>query len=117
MDSQFMNMFLQNFMMAAIPVVVPALAALVIAGVRKLWSETQSRAPDVAYYIREAAKISVSAAEQSGAAGFIKDKKEYALELAEAWLAEQKITVDVRLIEAAIEAAVYDEINKPKLAE
>lgn len=117
MDSVFLNAYLQSFLMAAIPVVVPALAALAIAGVRKLWSETQSRAPDVAYYIREAAKIAVSAAEQSGAAGFVKDKKEYALSLAEAWLAEQKITVDVLLIEAAIEAAVYDEINKPKASE
>ena len=51
---------------------------------------------------------------RSGAAELIKDKKEYAIQIAEAWLAANHITTDIDLIDAAIEKAVLELFNVGK---
>jgi len=61
--------------------------------------------------IEEAAVFAVQAAEQAGAAELIKDKKEYAIQIAEAWLEANHITTDIDLIDAAIEKAVLELFN------
>jgi biotin operon repressor len=48
----------------------------------------------------------VDAAEQAGINTIIEDKKKYALDLAEKFLAAQGIVVDLDIVAAAIEAAV-----------
>jgi precorrin isomerase len=62
------------------------------------------------------ARTAVYAAEQAGAADLIEDKKDYAIEVAEMWLESKRLPIDIEMIEAAIEAAVYSEINKDKAA-
>ena len=64
--------------------------------------------------LAEAAKVAVTAAEQAGAAKLISDKKVYAMDIAERWLAEHGVHLDFELIDAAIEAAVYEQFNTDK---
>ena len=59
-------------------------------------------------------KVAVRAAEQAGAAGLIHDKRAYAFNVAEKWLKARGVTLDIDLIYAAIEAAVYKEFNESK---
>ena len=44
----------------------------------------------------------------------IKDKKVYAFDIAERWLELHGIKIDLDLIDAAIEAAVYEKFNAGK---
>jgi len=61
----------------------------------------------------------VVAAEQSGLAGYIKDlgseKRDYALNYAQKFLAQYKITVDTQVLYKLIEQAVYDNFQWRKL--
>jgi hypothetical protein len=47
-------------------------------------------------------------------AGYVEDKKTYALHIAERWLAAKGLRIDLELIDAAIEAAVWEELNKDR---
>jgi len=67
--------------------------------------------------LEEAAVFAVMAAEQAGAAELIKDKKVYAFDIAERWLELRGIKIDLDLIDAAIEAAVYEKFNAGKTSE
>lgn len=109
--------FLQRLALEAVPLLVPFIIALLIAQTRRAWAAVIKEQPDVAYYLSRAAQIAVVAAEQAGIAGIIDDKKKYALEVAERWLVENKITIDLHLIDAAIEAAVYEQLTANKLRE
>lgn len=100
---------LENVIMAAIPVLVPVLAAWVVAKVRELWVDVSSKmSEETVYWLKQAADIAVKAAEQQGLAKLIQDKKADAIATAQAYLKVKGINVDVALISAAIEKAVYD---------
>lgn len=60
-------------------------------------------------------EIAVKAAEQLYKSGDGAEKKAYALSVAEQWLEKYNITIDLHVLEAAIEAAVFDQF--PKLPE
>lgn len=65
---------------------------------------------DWRYALKEAARLAVAAAEQSGIAGLIdgvyKNKKAYALELADKFLRQYSIDVDLDVLAGLIEAEV-----------
>ena len=69
--------------------------------------------------INEAVRIAVMAAEQSGLADLIgeqyKGKKEFALDVAEKYLAQYGITLDLDVLANLIEAEVWDFLNHNKL--
>jgi hypothetical protein len=73
-------------------------------------SEQQNGAIDYAV------NIGVYAAEQLYKSGDGATKKAYALHVAESWLAERNIYLDLSSLEAAIEAAVKQQFDKPALS-
>lgn len=111
--NDFWSVFLQKVLMEAGPILAGALALWLLAQARVAWYKAKEYWPTITYKIEMAAEIAVKAAEQAGAAALIEDKKKYAIEFAAAWLAKQGLKIDVALIEGAIEAKVFDVINKP----
>ena len=69
--------------------------------------------PAVTDILAQSARIAVIAAEQAGAGKLSEEKKKYAIDYAEKWLKARGITLDLDLIAASIEAAVYKEFNAP----
>ena len=109
MDMEIISKFLESFLLALAPVLASLVAAWLALKIKELWASFSEGNPDVAMYVQEAAAMAVKAAEQANLAGLIQDKKTYALGLAESWLkATYKLTIDLDLIAAAIEAAVLD---------
>ena len=96
-------------------VLVAIIAAVVPAVIKRLQAETayrlaQAKAyqPEITEWIENCAEFAVKAAEQTGLAGMIEDKKQYALSVAEAWLEAKGVPVDLHLLDAAIEKAVLE---------
>lgn len=114
MTETFWIEFAQKLLLAFLPVIASMLTALLYALFRKYWAEFKNNKPDLAWAIERAASMAVKAAEQAGAAEYIDNKKQYALDTAEKWLTAQGLPIDLDLIDAAIEAAVYEEFNKDK---
>ena len=105
--NEFWSEFITKFALALIPVVVP----LVVAKVFQLWAKGKQALtewnPTLAYVLEAGAKMVVSAAEQAGAAQLIADKKEYAINALQKYLADHGFgKVDLVVIDAAIEDAV-----------
>jgi hypothetical protein len=111
---EFLSAFLENLAVELLPVVVVFALAYLGKAFVQLWSEFKFNAPDAANSLERAAEMAVRAAEQAGAANIIDDKKAYALEVAEKWLALRGLRIDLDLIAAAIEAAVKTEFNQDK---
>ena len=106
---------LEAVLIALLPPLAVALVGLVVALARKAWMQARdSFAPQITDLLEEAAKMAVRAAEQAGIAELIDDKKQYAIEIVELWLEARHVSVDIDLIDAAIEAAVLKEFNKPE---
>lgn len=105
---------LEAVLIAILPPLAAALVAWMLAKAKEGWARAKRWNPTVTDLIEEAAKFAVRAAEQAGAAELIADKKAYALQIAEAWLAQRNITTDLDLIDAAIEAAVLELFNEDK---
>jgi hypothetical protein len=92
-----------------IPIIVPPLAAWLFAKAMNAWKEFRMNQPNLAYALDVIAPLVVKAAEQMHVAGYIEDKKTYALDLAQKYLEAHGIkNVQLEVIEAAIEAAVFD---------
>lgn len=113
MDEFWMKL-IQNILLAFLPVIASLAAGALYSWLRKTWAEFKAAKPDVAWILEQAAAMAVQAAEQAGAAGFIKDKKEYALGIAQLYLDSKGLKIDLALLDAAIEAAVFAEFNKNK---
>ena len=113
MDEFWMKL-IQNLLLAFLPILASLAAGALFAWLRKTWAEFKAAKPDVAWILEQAAAMAVQAAEQAGAAGFIKDKKEYALGIAQLYLDSKGLKIDLALLDAAIEAAVFAEFNKNK---
>jgi len=114
MDMDILSKFVEALLLALAPVLASLLAAWLLAVARKAWAEFKAVEPGPAYWIEEIASIAVRAAEQAGMAGYVEDKKAYALHVAERWLAAKGVHIDLELIDAAIEAAVWEELNKDR---
>ncbi len=102
---------IEAILIAILPPLAVVLVSVVLAHAKKLWADLKQRYPSVTDLVEQAAVFAVQAAEQAGAADLIKDKKEYAIQIAEAWLVANHITTDIDLIDAAIEKAVLELFN------
>jgi hypothetical protein len=106
--TQFLNVFLPPVLVA----LAGLLAGLAVQGLRLLGAKIKEAQPELFEQMQWIAQTAVLAAEQAGAAGLIADKKEYAIEVVEAWLTQYGYgDVDVVMIEAAVEKAVLEEFN------
>jgi len=104
---------LQGLLEFLLPIVAVAIISVLVSWAKLLWQKARLWNPDATDLLEEAAKIAVTAAEQVGAAKFI-NKKVYAMDVAERWLEQHGIMLDIELIDAAIEAAVYKQFNSDK---
>jgi hypothetical protein len=104
----------QSIILALAPVVAGLVTAWLIAKVKTAWGEASARMGRFSYTLTDAASMAVQAAEQAFNAKIIQDKKAYAIQVAQDYLAEYGIKVNLATIEAAIEAAVWTEINREK---
>ena len=105
---------LENLLIYFLPILASALLAYLYAQFRLAWAKFKAIKPDVAWMLEQAAAMAVKAAEQAGAAGYIHDKKLYALMVASKWLKANGVPLDMDLIDAAIEAAVFEELNRER---
>ena len=112
--NEFWSALLQNLLMAFAPVIASLVAAWLIAQIKLIWAKAKAARPDVIDTLEWAARTAVAAAEQAGAAQLIDDKKEYAMAVADAWLRAKGLDLDLDMISAAVEAAVWQEINRDK---
>ena len=102
---------IEAILIAILPPLVAFLVSIGLAYAKRVWGDLKQRYPSVTELIEEAAVFAVQAAEQAGAAELIADKKQYAIQIAEAWLVANHITTDIDLIDAAIEKAVLELFN------
>ena len=100
------SILLQKVLEVILPFLATALTGWALAQMRLAWGKFEATKPEIAYYLEAAAQFAVAAAEQMGLAELIDDKKSYALQIAEDWLALKGLKIDLHLLEAAIEAAV-----------
>ena len=112
--NEVISLFLQSFLEAVIPLVVGLVAAWLLPKVIKVWKDLKAGNPEEVYLIEQIAAMAVHAAEQEAIAGFIVDRKEYAITVAEQWLAKYGIKLDISVLAAIIEAAVKEELNPDK---
>ena len=105
---------LQSLLEFLLPIVAVAVIGALVSWAKLLWAKAKSWNPDTTYLLAEAAKIAVTAAEQAGAAKLINGKKVYAMDVAEKWLEQHGVHLDFELIDAAVEAAVYEQFNTDK---
>lgn len=102
---------IEAILIAILPPLVAFLVSVGLAYAKRVWGDLKQRYPSVTDLVEQAAVFAVQAAEQAGAAELIKDKKQYAIQIAEAWLEANHITTDIDLIDAAIEKAVLELFN------
>ena len=115
--NEILSAVVQALLEFLLPIAAVAIISAIVSWAKLLWTKAKSWNPDATYLLEEAAKVAVTAAEQAGAAYLINDKKAYAMDIAERWLAEHGIHLDIELIDAAVEAAVYRQFNSEKPAE
>ena len=109
--------FLQAFLSAVLPVLASALAGLAIAWLVKVIGEIKSKlTDDQEWIIKQAIDSAVLAAEQVHLKDTAIAKKGYALQIAEKWLSDKGIHVDLAILDARIEAAVMAQFNLDKTA-
>lgn len=109
-----LSSMLQSVLAYVLPILAVSLAGFLVAKAKETWAKAKDWNPSVTVLLEKSVKVAVLAAEQAGAAGLIMDKRAYAFDVAEKWLKARGVSIDIDLIYAAIEAAVYQEFNKPK---
>ena len=113
-NNVILSAVLQGLLEFLLPIVAVAIISVLVSWAKLLWQKARLWNPDATDLLEEAAKVAVTAAEQAGAAKLISDKKVYAMDIAERWLEQHGIMLDIELIDAAIEAAVYRQFNSDK---
>jgi hypothetical protein len=112
-DLQFVSSLLQAVLLAILPVLAGALVNWAIKAAKLKASELDQQTLNTLTWL---ASTAVRAAEQANLAGYIKDKKSFAMEYVETWLSGHGIQLDALVLSTAIEAAVMEEFGKAKLA-
>ena len=114
------NVILSQVLQAVLIVVLPPIAVFIVkflqTKIKVLWEEAQAWSPTITELVEQAARFAVVAAEQAGAAQLIKDKKEYAIQIAGDWLLEHGVDVNLELVSAAIEKAVLEYFHPDRMA-
>ena len=111
------NSILQLVLETLITVLVPVLLGYIIKFVDTKISELRQYVErENLWYIYDIVKQLVYAAEQNGLAGLIENegraKKAYVLDRLQSYLNAKNIKVDVKTLDALIEAAVYEAFKK-----
>lgn len=110
-ELQVLSIFLQVFLALALPALIVPAIKISYAYAGKVWREFKEKQPDLAAALEQGANFAVVAAEQAGLGKLTEDKKAYALEALNAWLSMRGLSIDTKLIDAAIEKAVHDNFN------
>lgn len=114
-DNDFVSKFLQDLILALIPVLIPVLVAFAVAAWKAVQAWIKTKTTPVVYdALTKTASIAVLAAEQMAKSGFIQQKKDYAVDMVSMLLKERGITLDLAVIQSAVEAAVWREFNEMK---
>jgi len=107
--------WLYNLAVAILPIIGAFVVAYLKALIEKKMVDIAEAKPQLADAIRQAVNLAVKAAEQAGFAGFVDEKKQYALNIAQIWLNENGWDeVDIDVLEAAIEAEVLALFNEER---
>lgn len=107
--------FVYLFLSAAMPVLVGYLVALLDKQVKLAKAKLQAEQPAIYAQLDAIIKMGVFAAEQAGMNGWIEDKKEYALGIIQKELDARGFSgFDAAQLEAKLEAAVFEQLNKDK---
>jgi len=114
MENDFLSAFLQQVALDMLPVLAALAAAALIALAKKLWAEAKAAYPQATDQLEWAASMAVKAAEQAGGVTLATEKKDYAVRFVSDWLLSKGLKIDVALIDAAVEAAVWDEFKSPE---
>jgi hypothetical protein len=116
MTQKFVVDFLYSLAGVLVPVLATMVAGYAIQGIRYLEQKIKNERPDVYATLMFVAKEAVHAAEQSGFAGLVEDKKAFALAYLQRELDARGIKgFDLTTLEDKIEAAVFEEINRNKV--
>lgn len=105
-------------LLVLVKAVLPLVLTAIVAWLGLEWKKFQSgKHAELATRLAEAVKIAVTAAEQSGLAGWIANekevKKQFAIDYVERYLEQFGLNVDVDLIADTIEAEVKRQFGKP----
>jgi len=117
MDSELMkylSAFLEPFLVIVLPILATFLAGLVVQQIRLVQEKIKNERPDIYGILAFLTEAAVKSAEQAKIAELIDDKKAYAIQFVQDRLATYGIKMDVSLIAAEIEKAVFESINQPK---
>lgn len=110
---------IQTVLEAVVAVVLPVAVAYAVTWLRAQRDELLSRLDEKSQkMVKDAVAIAVRAAEQSGLAGHIanagKVKRDYALKMAEGYLASWGVELDVEVLAGMVEAEVLSQLGWKK---
>ncbi|HQF37048.1 MAG TPA: phage holin, LLH family [Candidatus Dojkabacteria bacterium] len=107
--------FLQGLLNYLVPLLAAQAAVLLGAWIVKMVNEVKAKlTADQLTVLTTAVDIAIKAAEQMKIKDALIDKKTEALKIAQKYLTDHKVKIDVITLEAAIEAAVYSAFNTGK---
>ena len=101
-------------LVTAMPVLMTALVALLVQYIRLAQEKIKAAKPDEYAIFERICEKAVYIAEQLKLAGFIEDKKAYAINYVQKKIDETGIKIDLAMIEEEIERIVFEELNKGK---
>ena len=96
---------------AGLKVLLPVCVALILKWATETWLKVKESRPDLAEILKFAAQTAVFAAEQVIGSGHGAEKRAYAIEFMQNYLAERGIKVDIDVIVGTIESAVWSYLN------
>ena len=103
--------FVEQFILALIPLIVPLLGAWLLPKAINAWKELKLKSGIDPALIDAIAKMAVQAAEQAGLNGWAEDKKAWAIDKAVEFLKSKGIKIDLAILDTAIESAVMELFN------
>jgi len=111
--SHFLQLLIEAVITAALPIVIHRSVMFLEARAKSIWSSIDS---EKRWLIKEAVRTAVLAAEQSGLSNELmatgKAKKDYALRMAQNYLTEFGIEIDLSVLDSMIESIVWEELKK-----
>jgi hypothetical protein len=107
-DLEYVSKLLQALLLAVLPVLAAQGSALLFAAYKNKRAQLNAQNQ---YMLDTAIRVAVFAAEQIYKGGNGEAKKAYAFDIAEKWLAQHNLNIDLDVLDAQIEAAVKTELN------
>ena len=88
-------------------IMIPVGIALILKWAGELWLKMKAQVPEIAEVLNFACQLATRAAEQEYGGKHGEEKKQYAIEFVQKYLAEHGLKVDVSVIASSIEASVF----------